>query len=257
MMRVALSAVALLVSATTSNAISVTPESRAAASVEWTTHARRFTGESWKVRDSAIQSLKKDKKLPEKLKQAFGTTDHFLALDVITTLKLHSLLSFILASSDRDKTGYSYHTVNAIMWASDKKEVVATYLERLDRKNTAPAAKMTILDSLSRMNVEIPLDMSKRILESEEPEVRSALLSLVRAAALTRAQYENLSLLSDFMKDEAFQIRMQTIFLVSEIPETVRAREASLFQEIFARCEKDPVAQVKAVCLSVKSEEKK
>ncbi len=187
------------------------------------------------------------KGLPDLLKKALGSIHHFLALDVIAALELRSLFGHLLQSSENDESGYSYHVINALMGGEDRKIVAKIYLSRLEKSKTTAAAKMTILDSLGRMRV--PIDMPKlyRLLSDADPEVRSATLYYIRSFVLKSPHHEYLSLLKKPLQDEAFQVRIQDLFLISELSKPVQKR----LRHFLKACENDLHLQVKALCLKL------
>lgn len=215
---------------------------------EWTDHARRFTGESVKVREDAIKALRKDKKLTEKLKKAFGSTDHFLALDVITVLRMRSLVPYLMQVSEKDRTGYSYHALNAILVDKEIPKITALYKQRLASTHASPAVRMALLDSLSRLQVELDVPTLERFLKDESPEVRSSALYFVRNSLLRHQRKSYLPLFAISLADEAFQMRLQALHALSEMPLYLRVADHVDLIEPLTKCLKDPVPQVKAFC---------
>ncbi len=218
----------------------------------WTESARRFTGESEEVRKKAIQNLKKIPDLKSDLKKALGSPDHFLALDVISVLRLRDLLWELLTYSEKDKTGYSYHVINSLIEKKDEETVSVLYLERLDADKTSPAAKIAILDALGRMGVALGDERVKRLLKDETPEIRAATLSLIRSELVLKNVQRNLPVLETTIGDPAFQIRIQTLYLVSELPPSFRRANLTRVNAVFDHCDKDPNSQVKALCAAVR-----
>ena len=226
----------------------------ASAGTSWSDHARRFTGENEKVRENAIAQLRKDPNLKAELKKALGTGDHFLALDVISILDLKSMMPELLAFAEKDKTGYSYHVISSLIETKDLDRVGQIYLDRLDLPKTSPAAKMAMLDAAARMEITIGPERTDRLLHDESPEVRSAVLSLFRTELLRRNYQRGLNVLETTIGDPTFQIRIQTLFLISELPGTIRRANLSLVRGVLDRCKTDRVPQVKAMCLTVGAE---
>jgi hypothetical protein len=226
-----------------------TPSAHAAAS--WSDYARRFTGESEKVRESAIAALKEDPNLKTELKKALGTSNHFLALDVISVLGLKSMMEDLLVFAEKDKTGYSYHVVNSLIDAKDTDRVGQIYLARLDSPKTSPAAKMAMLDAAARMEITLGPERTARLLQDESPEVRSSVLSLFRTELLRRNYQRGLNVLETTIVDPAFQIRIQSLFLVSELPPAIRRANLSLLAGVLEKCKNDSVLTVKSLCQSV------
>lgn len=217
----------------------------------WSDHARRFTGEDQKVRERAIAELKKYPELKTELKKSLGRANHFLALDVISVLRLTSMMPDLLAFAVKDVTGYSYHVISSIIEPKDHDRVGQIYLDRLDDRKTSPAAKMAMLDAAARMDITLGPERTERLLKDESPEVRSSVLSLFRTELLRRNYQRGLNVLETTIQDPAFQVRMQTLFLISELPGTIRRANLSLIDGVFEHCKHDPAPQVKALCESL------
>ncbi len=228
--------------------------STAQAGAHWWDYARRFTGENDKVRENAIAELRKMPDLRAELKKALGTTEHFLALDVIQVLDLKGMTNDLLAFAEKDKTGYSYHVLNSLLEPKDYARVGQIYLERLDLPKTAPAAKMAILDSAARMELTLGGPRTERLLRDDSPEVRSSVLSLFRNELLRRNYQRGLDVLEKTIADPTFQIRIQTLFLVSELPPSLRRANLGLIDGVLAKCKNDPNVSVKALCATVTAE---
>lgn len=218
----------------------------------WTESARRFTGETESVRLKAIAKLKKYPNLKGELKKALGSADHFLALDVISVLRLRNMLGDLTTFSERDHTGYSYHVINSLLEKKDEEKIGDLYLERLDLPKTSPAAKIAIVDALARMNRALGDERAGRLLKDDSPEVRSATLSLIRTELVQKNIQKNLQLLDETISDPSFQIRIQTLYLVSELPASLRRANLIRINGLIERCAKDSVDQVRALCEAVR-----
>jgi hypothetical protein len=224
------------------------------AGANWFDYARQFTGESDRIREKAIESLKKDPNLKTELKRALGTRNHFLALDVISVLDLKSMMPELLAFAVKDKTGYSYHVLNSLIEPKDFDRIGQVYLDRLDRENTAPAAKMAMLDAAARMEITLGPERTARLLKDDAPEVRASVLSLFRTELLKRNYQRGLNVLETTIQDPAFQVRIQTLFLISELPAKVRLANLSLIEGVLGHCQNDPMPQVRALCRTLSAE---
>lgn len=218
----------------------------------WGESARRFTGESDSVRSKAIENLKKIPNLKIELKKALGSAEHFLALDVISVLRMRSMIPELIKFSERDHTGYSYHVINSLFEEKDEETVRALYLERLDSKKSSSAAKMAMLDALARLGVSLGDERVSRLLKDESPEVRSTTLSLIRTELVLRNVQRNLPALEVTVNDSAFQIRIQTLYLVSELAPSFRRANLTRINSVLERCARDSVPQVKVLCESVR-----
>lgn len=217
----------------------------------WTESARRFTGDTEKVRKKSIQALKKYPNLKKELKKALGSADHFLALDVISVLQIRDMLKDLMAFSERDHTGYSYHVMNSLLEKKDEEKITDLYLERIDLEKTSPASKMAILDALARMNTLLGDKRVSRLLQDESPEVRSATLSLIRAELVKKNVQRNFKVLEKTLQDPAFQIRIQTLYLISELPASFRRANLIQVNSLLEACAKDSSSQVRTLCTAV------
>jgi hypothetical protein len=217
----------------------------------WTESARRLIGEPEAVRRNSIAALRRDKALTEKLKKALGTKDHFLALDVISTLEMRNMVPVILAFAERDRTGFSYHALNGLIEEKDREKVAKLYVERLGKPKTSLASKMAILDTLGRLGTDIPADLLNRLLVEDTAEVRSAALYYIRNGILLRRRQELYPFLKSALVDPTFQMRIQALYLVSEIPLEERRSRAEFFASLLESCAGDANAAVKSLCLEV------
>jgi hypothetical protein len=162
---------------------------------DWETSALRLSGESDQVARSSVQKLKKIPDLETKLSRALSenSTRTFLALDVISTLKLKKLLPVIIDHSQKDESGFFYLALNTFIDSKNLQDMSKLYEERLSEAKTSPPAKMVILDTLGRIQVKISPSQIQKILEdSDNPEMRSAALYYVRTWVRKKDRdYEN------------------------------------------------------------------
>src|SRR4051812_48596585 len=103
-----------------------------ASAKDWSSHARRFTGESDEVRRQAIQELKKYPKLEDELKRALTSRseNRFLALDVISTLRMRKLLPALYQAAETDETGSCYNAINSLLESEkDRKRARTVYYQ--------------------------------------------------------------------------------------------------------------------------------
>ncbi len=228
---------------------------RRPAALLWTSHAMRFTGESEMVRQAAIAALRAMPDLKQKLFKALGTRDHFLALDVITALQMKDLVPELLVDAERDQTGYIYHTLNTLIQPKDEKRITGVYLDRLDAGKAMPAAKIAMLDALARMGAALGAERISRYLKDESPEVRSSALSLLRMELIRRGLQRDLSLIEIPIRDTTFQMRMQTLYLISEIPKPIRRANLTFIFSVLDQCLKDPAESVRSFCKTLRESE--
>lgn len=160
------------------------PEVKLAHGDAWEQSALRLSGESDRVYRQAISRLKSIPHLNEKLKQALDENSRrtFLALDVISTLKIEALLPKLITSSEKDSSGFFYLAINTFLDATHVQAITTLYLDRLHNRQTSSASKIVLLDTLGRLQVRIPESELQKILNREdEPEVRSAVLYYLRS----------------------------------------------------------------------------
>lgn len=233
--------------------------SGAASADSWTDYARKLIGETDAVTRNSKAELRKDKNLPDKLRKSLGSKDHFLALDVMASLNMKEMVPTLLDFAARDRTGYSYHALNTLIEKKDYDRVGSIYRERLKKSKTSLASKMAMIDTLGRIGTDIDPDLVNRLILDDAPEVRSSAIYYLRTAILRRRRQELYPFLKTAIADSTFQNRLQTLYLVSEIPPTERATREEFFTSFFSLCEKDPYAQVKALCaeLAAQKGEKK
>lgn len=225
--------------------------------VDWSVHARRFTGESERVRDRSIEALRKEPNLKARLEEALGTPKHFLALDVIVALELKDMAPVLLRFSEEDETGYSYHALNAILTPQNQRDVLKAYRERLEAqrkpggRKLSPAAQVALIDAMTRAGLDLDPGLVEAFLTDVEPEVRSSGLYYVRMALLKKRRYDGLKLLAVALADPAFQIRMQALYVVSELSDAARGRRA--IQDALRNCAKEDFEEARVFCDSLKN----
>ena len=153
-----------------------------AADPDWTKLARRLTGEGEGVRAQTIAKLRKVPELEAALKQALSADRPFLALDVIVALNLRTLWSEVIHASEKDRSGFSYLALDALVDDPHEPGLAKLYKERLVSKDTSAASKVVILDSLLRMSERLaPENLAPLLLDDPSPEVKSAALYYARS----------------------------------------------------------------------------
>ncbi|MCM2277386.1 MAG: hypothetical protein NDJ89_04865 [Oligoflexia bacterium] len=230
------------------------PSSRSGASGHsappWPELALRLTGESEAERKRAIQALRTlpglEAELRKELPLAEPSTRRFLALDVIAILGLRNLLPELLAASAHDDTGYSYHAINALLDEDSRAQATRIYRERLAERRTSAASKVALLDTLARLAAPLEERLLERLLlEDSSHEVRSAALSYLRHFAVRLRQPDGLVLLEKLLEDtQPYQLRLQALYLFSELPPSIRRARARLLKA----CAGDPHPEVRAFC---------
>jgi hypothetical protein len=214
----------------------------------WTDHARRLTGESRAVRKNAITALKSEPQLERELKEALSDKDRFLAFDVIVALELRAMVPTLLKNAANDESGYTYHVLNSLASARDRAQILDAYVTNL--RTASPAGKVAILDALSRTSRALPDATVDALFENEMPEVRSAVLSYVRNGVLTHGRREDARRVFSALLDPAYQVRLQALYLVSELPAPLRPKR--IVRAALERCQSDPFEAVRAYCQKFK-----
>jgi hypothetical protein len=218
---------------------------------DWTVWAKRFTGESIVTRNRAIQYFKKTKNLDSILRKKLQSDQQLLALDVIGTLRLKSLLPDLMQLSESDRTGMFYVTMNALITTSNKDAMTAFYLTRLGHRRTSTAARVVIIDTLNRLRVSIPKSLFKELLlEHSSPEVRGAALKYLRNLLRDDSSEATIGLLQKSLQDECLQLRVQALFIITELPKSLQIR----FKNHLKSCIKDPNNDMLRLCQKLHEE---
>jgi len=164
------------------------PQSFAYGNGSWVSLALKLSAESESVYLASLKKLKAFPHLDVELASALkeNSTRTFLALDVISTLKLEPLAPEVLASAQTDQSGFFYLCLNTF-FKTHSAEFFKLYLARLQDPATRPPVKMVVLDTLGRLKVRIDeKELQKLLDEKEVPEVRSAALYYLRTFALLK-----------------------------------------------------------------------
>ena len=221
----------------------------------WWKNARRLTGESEKVRSQAIQNLRRYPQLDSVLRSELAGAHRFLAFDVIATLKLSGLLDDLMQISAQDKSGFSYLAINSLVNRSNEKEISNLYHDRLSARGTSAAAKVILLDTLIRLNFLLTDRELKELLrEGEFPEVRSAALYYLRWILLKQGDLGYLPLLRGLVSQIKLssQLKMQSLYLVSELTPESRAVAVKGLKDAKFVCPAPLPTALRSVCRLLK-----
>lgn len=225
---------------------------------DWTDLARNLTGDSDAVRQRSLNKLRALKNLNQILIQEIRKpifkngridTQKLLAFDVITALGKKELLPILKNESLQDPTGYTYHTMNTLLTADQVDEVVHFYYRRLMNYPSSSAVKLALLDTLGRMGFEFSLAELRHFNRNASNEVKSALLTYMRQIMILRNRPLYQELLPEFMVADAFEIRIQTLYLYEEL---FRTKKLSLAQAGLT-CAKDPSKTIQHFCKKILS----
>lgn len=187
----------------------------------WLQDAFRLIGEAPAVRAQAIANLKSEKHLERKIKEALKGSYRGYALDVISALRMDSLLPSLLREAQKDASGLTYLTITELISAKNRKNILRIYEDRLlcfSPCQVSGPTQVILLDTLARAGVPLEIGSLHRLMEdSSWPEVRMAVMNYVRHFALTRKDNIYLPLIHDGLGDGSFQVREQTLYLISEL----------------------------------------
>ncbi|MBC7384537.1 MAG: hypothetical protein H7301_00055 [Cryobacterium sp.] len=221
-------------------------EARGAAS--WTTDARRLTGESDAVRLRAISRLKATSDLSNRLEAAMKGADRFLALDVITALKIRSMMPSLLRYSAEENSGYAIHALNTLIEPSDRTAIFQVYRERLSNRSTSYPNQVALIDTFSRTAERLDLGLLTRLQDEGSVEVRSSILHYLRAQVLNQSRQDLVSLVFRALSDPTFQNRLQAHYLIHEFSPGLKQKFYQEIQRSNQACLADPAEEVRLFC---------
>jgi hypothetical protein len=211
--------------------------------LDWSKEALKLTGESDKARDQALKNLKREKKIKKTLKTELKGKKKSLALDVISALQYRGFIPQLLELAPNDETGAMYLTINTLLTPKNALKVIATYRERVGTE-THPASIVVLLDTLGAIGSPLPQAQLEELLKNESFEVRSAVVSYVRSLVLRHKKKQYAVLLKKVLQTSPLQLRVQGIFLASELGKNY----AGLKSDLKNICLKDYNKNVLEVC---------
>ncbi len=182
----------------------------------WTDYALMLSGESLKARQQAISALLAYNNLELILKTALKTENKYLALDVISALKLKGFLEELLDLSNNDSEGFFYLTINTLIDEKNKTFIAKTYIDRLKSKKLSPSASAIIIETLGYWGAILEEKTLDELL-GKSFEERMAMLTYIRYLAYKYKRNNYSKLLLKTIKMEPYQLRIKTIFLISEL----------------------------------------
>lgn len=213
---------------------------------DWSEEALKLTGESEQVRENALKKLKRHPKIKKLLKLHLKTAKKALALDVITALQDRSFVPLLLKLAPDDDTGGMYLTINSLITPQNAKKIISAYGRQvLVAKN--PASQVALLDTLGMAGVALRPDKLAELLKNPSYEVRSAVMSYSRLMILKYKKKKYLDLLAPALQTSPYQLRLQTVYLISELGKPHRA----LKKDLKTLCGQDPNDEVRSSCLSL------
>jgi hypothetical protein len=217
-------------------------------------HWARSVGQAESDRAVAIKHLRLEKNLQEKLLAALETKDRSLALDVMSALELKKMIPELLTRVETDKDGFLTLTINSLLDSGNQTSILASYQTRLRaesfEKNTA-AVIVAMLEPIGRLGVVLPPESMELIFSHAYPEVRAAGLYYLREMAMTHHQRINESMLKGLLKAKEFQVRLQTVAVLTELLNLPESSLHTTSKELFAQCESEANEKIKDSCLSL------
>jgi hypothetical protein len=202
----------------------------------WTDLARKLTGESDEIHDQALDALKKNPDLESTLRSALQGPDKFLALDVVAALPVPALYPDLIRQFDGDATGYYVHALNALVTPENRVEVTKLYRSHLTKPGVSPAVKIALIDTLVRLQSEIPPREMALLLSDPSYEVRESAIAYIRSALRGGEGAGYIALLASPLHDGPFQIRMQVLTLASELSHEFARRLPSGWNTVLEPC---------------------
>jgi hypothetical protein len=209
---------------------------------DWDVLALRLSAESTASYERTIAKLRLVPQLETKLRAGLRGNKRYLAMDVISALQLTNLLPELVAGAEKDETGFFLNAINSLLNSRNVKFVSDLYRHRVFDSGSPPAARAVMLDTLGRLGT--PLNVARLIAlvdEDPSPDVKSAALYYARLMILRRARDDYLPVVTSGLRAQPFQLRVQALFLASELGPAVRTR-------LSVNCAQDRNKEVRDVC---------
>lgn len=229
------------------------PVAPAQAEVHWTKLARQV-GQNEKNHALVIRRLRETKNLEQTLLKALETPQRSLALDVISALRMETMIPELLDRVAADEDGFLVLTLNSLLSQETKSRILDSYVENLNPGRPqiySAAAIVAMMEPLSRLGVPLSKEILNTLFAHEYPEVKSAALEHVRLQILRYGKKENSDLIMKALKMNPAQIRVQAIFLIDELaskPELAKSISSSSVEEA---CNSEKNASLKKKCMGI------
>ena len=218
------------------------------ASQSWTNYASKLSGYPEADRRKAILGLRSYPHLAEELKRQLTGEEKYLALEVISALRLSSFLPQLVSLSPQDENGSLYLTINTLITKENYSEISRFYVAKFrNRTGISDAALVVILDTLGRFNWELEEPELLDVFTAHSPEVRSAVLYYVRLLGIERQKIVFEKLIKKALGDQAFSIRLQALYYLTDLSKS-HIRGLSVFLPL---CRNDENRDVREKCLSL------
>ncbi|MGE0616098.1 MAG: hypothetical protein AB7P04_10695 [Bacteriovoracia bacterium] len=222
--------------------------SRGAVAEEWQVLAERLTGESDAARAEVVQALRDVPDLQNLLFRELSGMNRPLALDVIAALGLKEFIPELKARVASDADGLVTLALNTLAAGPAAHELAEFYRAVLETARTgiylSPVTRVILLDTLGRFGGFVDPAVLQELLVADEPEVRSAVLYYSRFFWKKSERAELLPLAREALFAPAFQLRLQVLSLLPELPPAFR----STGRRYLDHCLRDPHAEVRAQC---------
>ncbi len=214
----------------------------------WTNFAVRLTGESDQVRLNSIRKLKSIPQLHTILEKALSGPDKYLAMDVISALKLKEFLPALIQHSTIDENGAFHLAMNTLIDSQNSDDMFQLYSDRLVKEEgLSVIARVVILDTLSRSGILLPENKLRKLMLELPFEGQSAVLSHARSGLMKRHLKGYLEIVQLALASSFFQLRIQALFLIQELSGPL---QKSLERQLIP-CLSDPQKEVRALCQKV------
>lgn len=217
-----------------------------ASSTDWTDQALRLTGESDKIRATALKKLESLPDLKEILRDALNKPDsreQALALDVIAALSLDEFANDLFARAETDTDGRFHLALNTLLHSGNRLKIGKHYQDLL--KTPAPlVVRVIALDTLSRMEVNLTRDELTSYLKDPAYEIRSAAIAYLRALLRRFPRKEDVALFAIPLADKPYQLRLQTIQAIKDLPSSLEVDGLFLLEN----CREDSHPEVRKAC---------
>ena len=214
---------------------------------DWEKLALRLNGASLDDQKIARVKLTQIPHLKDLLANELKGENRFLALDVISSLHIKTLLPNVIEGSVTDSTGFFYNAINALHDPSHAKMIGDLYIERLGLVNSvsiSPTAQVIMLDTIGRLGRGLNEETLWSFIRSPSFEVRSAALYYIRSRTVKRKLEPLFPMIEELLRGKPYQLRIQSIFLLSELKRSYRDTVNTLLQ----KCLNDPQSEVRTLC---------
>jgi hypothetical protein len=108
-----------------------------------------------------------------------------------------------------------------------------------------------MLEPLGRLGEEVPRQALTAVFAHPYPEVRAAGLYYVRQAALIYGKRDNLDLVVNLLKAPEYQLRLQAMSVIAELPPGRNHRLFMTHEQLLARCQNELHDNIKEHCLNI------